>query len=76
MVVIYAFAGGKWWVQPTVASPFTDIDDHGNWQTDTHLGSSYAALLVKPSFKPAGTIDGLPVVRGDVIALARVAARR
>src|SRR5712692_3592502 len=25
-VVIFAYAGGQWWVQPTVANPMTSID--------------------------------------------------
>jgi hypothetical protein len=74
-VVIYAFAGGTWWVQPTVAEPLTDIDNKGNWITDTHLGTSYAALLVRASFKPPVTANTLPKVQGDVVAFARVAGR-
>jgi len=75
-IVIYAFAGGTWWVQPTIANPFTDIDTAGKWETDTHLGSSYAALLVKDSFKPSATLGALPGVQGDVVAVVRVAGLR
>jgi hypothetical protein len=50
------YAGGTWYVQLTVAAPLTDIDNSGKWETDTHLGSGYAALLVKQSFKPAATV--------------------
>jgi len=75
-VVVYVLAGGTWWVQPTVASPFTDIDDNGKWETDTHLGSTYAALLVKPSFKALPTTDALPSAHGDVVAVVRVAGTK
>jgi hypothetical protein len=75
-VVVYVFAGDRWWVQPTAANPLTDIDATGNWETDTHLGSSYAALLVRQSFRPSATIEALPSVQGDVIAVVRVAGVR
>ena len=68
-VVVYAFAGGTWWVQPTAASPFTDIDGSGDWQTITHLGSTYAVLLVKSSYKPSATTTDVPKVGGDVVAV-------
>ncbi len=66
-VVIYTFSGDAWWVQPTVANPFTDINESGKLETDTHLGHSYAALLVKPSFQPPSTTDRLPEVGADVV---------
>jgi hypothetical protein len=69
-VVIYAY-GDKWYVQPTVAAPLTDIDEEGKWETKTHGGLEYAALLVKPSFKPSATLEILPKVGGDVIAVAK-----
>ena len=75
-VVVYVFAGDRWWVQPTVANPFTDIDANGNWETDTHLGSSYAAILMRPSFRPSATLDTLPNVQGDIVAVVRVAGVR
>jgi Ca2+-binding RTX toxin-like protein len=72
-VVVYAYAGGTWWVQPTAANPLTDIDRTGKWETDTHLGSTYAALLVRQSFKPSATIGTLPNVQGDIVAIVKVA---
>src|SRR2546423_4648027 len=50
-VVIFARTD-KWYVQPYIASPDTSINDDGSWENDTHLGSEYAALLVKTSYKP------------------------
>lgn len=74
-VVVYAFAGGNWWVQPTTAEPLTDVNEAGEWTTETHLGTSYAALLVKPSYRPENVIVRLPSVDGDVIAIDRKAGR-
>jgi len=69
-VVIYAY-GDKWYVQPTVAAPLTDIDEEGKWEAKTHGGLEYAALLVKPSYKPSATLETLPKAGGDVIAVAK-----
>jgi hypothetical protein len=74
-VVVYAFAGGTWWVQPTTAEPLTDIDDSGKWETDTHLGITYAVLLVKASFNAPATASTLPRVQADVIAVTREAGK-
>lgn len=75
-VVVYAFAGGNWWVQPTSDSPLTDISENGRWTADTHLGTRYAALLVKPAYKPSAVITKLPEVGGDVLAVDHVAGRQ
>jgi hypothetical protein len=76
-VVIYAYAGGQWWVQPTVANPMTSIDaSSGKWETDTHLGRNYAALLVRSSYKAPATSDSIPAVGGDVLATDTVAGKK
>lgn len=76
-VVVYSYAGGQWWVQPTVANPMTSIDaSNGKWETDTHLGRSYAALLVRKSYKPPATTDSVPEVGGDVLVTDTVAGKR
>lgn len=67
-VVVYAHTN-TWYVQPTTANPYTVIGSSGNWKTSTHPGAEYAALLVKPSFKPEPTVDALPPVSGDVLAV-------
>lgn len=60
-VVIYAQAGGTWFVQPFVDSPWTDIKAGGKWETETHGGSTYAALLVRRSdFKATAQVRTLP----------------
>jgi len=68
-VVIYAFAGGKWWVQPLTDAPLTDIGANSTWQTDTHRGFQYAALLVTRTYLPIATLSTLPKVGGDVVAV-------
>ena len=67
-IVLYAFTD-KWYVQPTVASPYTSIREDGNWSNWTHLGKRYAGLLVRPSFRPKSTLQMLPSVGGDVIGV-------
>jgi hypothetical protein len=72
-VVLYAHT--DWWfVQPLGSDPYTDLDSNGNWTNWTHLGHRYAALVVRPSFKPNAKVQALPPVGGDVIAKAEVAA--
>lgn len=75
-VVVYTLAGGTWWVQPTAAEPLTDIDHGGKWKTITHLGSTYAALLVKSSYSPPATINSVPKTGGDVLATSIVPGRK
>jgi hypothetical protein len=62
----------RWYIQPTEAEPFTTIEEGGTWSNWTHTGKKYAALLVKPSFKPSATYNSLPGVGGDVIAKIEV----
>ncbi|MDJ0654485.1 MAG: hypothetical protein QNJ40_10050 [Xanthomonadales bacterium] len=68
-VVIYARAH-LWYVQPTIENPHTSIGADGDWKTWTHLGDRYAALLVKPSYRPPSTPGSLPEVGDDVLAIA------
>ncbi|HET9378743.1 MAG TPA: hypothetical protein VFO40_27475, partial [Chthoniobacterales bacterium] len=70
-VVIYARSGDKWWAQPTAASPQTHIGNDGKWESETHGGTEFAALLVKASYKPEATRGTIPGVGGDVIAVAK-----
>jgi hypothetical protein len=44
-IVLYAKTG-KWWVQPLIDQPLTDIRPDFSWTNATHLGTHYAALLV------------------------------
>jgi hypothetical protein len=68
-VVVFARTN-TWYVQPYIDSSDTSINEDGTWKTDTHLGSQYAALLVKNSYKPPTTTGKLPLVGGAVLAIA------
>jgi hypothetical protein len=73
-VVIYARADA-WYVQPTpYASHPIQPDD--TWNSWTHTGSSYAALVVRKDFKPLARLDVLPHVEGDVLARAIVEGKK
>lgn len=67
----------RWYVQLYTAAPLTDINpSDGRWQTRIHLGDEYAVVLVKPSYNPPSTLLELPKIGGDIIYIAREAARR
>lgn len=68
-IVLYA-KSGKWWVQPLVDQPMTVLQKNFNWTNATHLGTDYAALLVKPGFRPQTALDSLPEPGPDVLAVA------
>jgi len=74
-VVIYVFAGGKWWVQPYDYSPRTSLSSTLKFETETHGGTIYAALLVRSAYQPKPTLAVLPEVGGDVVARQRVAGK-
>jgi len=67
-VVLFARAG-LWWVQPFADRPYTQIQG-SNWKGTTHPGNAYAALLVKPDYKPPPTTKTLPEAGGNVLAVA------
>jgi hypothetical protein len=69
-LVIYSKSGGLWWLQPLLTSPFTQILPDGVWRNETHLGTSYAVLLVDAGYHPAAVLDQLPERGKGVIALA------
>ena len=75
-VVVWSYAGGQWWVQPTAAAPKTPIDPEGNWGCDAHPGFQYAAALVTANFTPRSVVPKEPEVGGDVLAVDIVARRR
>jgi hypothetical protein len=70
-IVLYAKTG-KWWVQPLIDQPFTSLRPNFQWTNATHLGSDYAALLVKESFKPEATLESIPQADDNVLAVAVV----
>ena len=73
-VVVYARADA-WYIQPT---PFSlqSIGEDNKWATWTHTGSSYAALVVRKTYKPLTRLDVLPQIDADVLARAIVDGRK
>lgn len=66
-VVLFARTN-KWWVQPLADSPYTQIVN-GKWQSETHLGTNYAAVLVAPAYRAPATAESLPTIGTDVLAI-------
>ena len=73
-VVVYARADA-WYIQPT---PFAmlPIGADSKWKTWTHTGSSYAALVVRSTYKPLTRLDVLPQVDADVLSRTIVDGRK
>jgi hypothetical protein len=73
-VLVYARADA-WYIQPT---PFTlqPIESDGTWETWTHTGSNYAALVVRKEYKPMTRLDVLPQIDADVLARQIVEGRK
>jgi len=69
-IVLFARAG-PWWVQPLADQPFTAIRRDSTWESITHLGTEYAALLVEPGYRPPVRTDELPGIDERVVAVAR-----
>jgi signal transduction histidine kinase len=59
-IVLYAKGQSTWWVQPFADHPFTKIQGDSVWNSQTHPGIEYAALLVGPDYHPQFTADVLP----------------
>lgn len=67
-IVLYA-RSGVWWIQPFTIQPFTRIQADSTWKNSTHLGTEYAALLVKSGYRPASKLVTLPKEGDDVVAV-------
>ncbi len=74
-VVVYA-GTDRWYVQPTVTSPFTRLQGNSTWHLRTHLGHDYAALLVRKGFQPPAVTDALPPLGPQVVACCTSAPAR
>jgi hypothetical protein len=70
-IVLFA-KSGLWYVQPLRSKPYTTIQADSRWSASTHLGSEYAALLVRETYRPPQKLEALPPVGGDVLAVTRV----
>jgi signal transduction histidine kinase len=68
-IVLYA-RSGAWYVQPFTDQPFTKIQPDSTWKNTTHLGTEYAALLVKPGYLPPSSVDVLPDKSASIVAVA------
>jgi hypothetical protein len=70
-IVLYAKTG-KWWVQPLIDQPMTDLRADFSWTNATHLGTHYAALLVRDGYRPLSALAFLPQTDANVLAVAVV----
>jgi len=68
-IVLYAKTG-KWWVQPLIEQPLTNVRPNAKWTNATHLGTHYAALLVKDGYRPERVLDSLPQTGDKILAVA------
>ena len=73
-IVIYALNKGTWYVQPLRSHAMTGVSGDGTWDTPTHLGTDYGALLVVKGYRPAPKLRTLPTVDGTVLAVATTKA--
>jgi signal transduction histidine kinase len=67
-VVVYARWEEGWWLQPFAWSDTINIRPDGQWETQTHGGTEFAALVVRAGYKPAPMVDVIPKLGGDVLA--------
>ena len=73
-ILLYAFADGRWWVQPFASTPRTEISDDGSWNAQIHLGTKYAALLTKEESVPPQVLETLPTIGKKIEASAIIKA--
>jgi hypothetical protein len=70
-IVVYA-RSGPWWVQPWPNQSLLPIHWNSTWNTTTHLGFEYAAMVVEPGYHPPATMDVLPGVGGPIVTIQTV----
>lgn len=75
MIVLYA-KDEKWWIQPLELKTYTQVGPNSTWINSTHLGTDYAALLVKKGFAPPLSMNQLPTAGGSIYAVASVKGQR
>jgi hypothetical protein len=72
-ILIYTRAADTWFIQPITGPRCrVPIASDGTWTNWTHLGSSYAAIVVQPEYCASSRLDILPSVGGPVLARAVV----
>jgi hypothetical protein len=62
-----------WTIQPVTAD-LTSIGKDGAWRARIHLGSRYAAILVKSSYRPPHSVPAIPAISESVLDVAIVDA--
>jgi len=67
-VAVYARWEEGWWLQPFAWSELVNIGPDGHWETQTHGGTEFAALVVRPGFKSEPMVVVVPKLGGDVLA--------
>jgi len=67
-VAVYARWEEGWWLQPFAWSELVNIGPDGHWETPTHGGTEFAALVVRPGFKAEPMVVVMPKLGGDVLA--------
>jgi TIR domain len=75
-IVVYAFAGGVWWAQPSVDAPLTRIEEDGGWMTTTHLGSTYKVFLVDDSYRVFHQATNIPNAGPGIVASVTVKGKQ
>jgi hypothetical protein len=70
-IVLFA-KSGQWYVQPLRTRPFTEIDAEGRWRSPIHLGTDYAAIVVREGYRPPNTTKVLPDLGAGVLAIVAV----
>jgi hypothetical protein len=70
-VVLFA-KSTVWYVQPMRHNPFTELDAQGRWRSTIHLGTAYAAMVVRDDYRPPDTTPALPNLDTRVVAIATV----
>jgi len=66
-VLVYVRAYGSWFIQPLARSMHSLRPDN-TWETWTHTGIRYAALLVTSDYEPLNKIDMLPEASQSILA--------
>jgi hypothetical protein len=73
-IVLYARSGNQWWIQPSLAAPFTQIRQDATWTATIHLGVEYGAVLVRGEYRTDAVISALPDLEGHTVAKASAPA--
>ncbi len=73
-ILVFAL-GDRWYIQPWENRPWVS-HQRGRWSTETHGGYEFVVYLVSAAYRLPATIDSLPRVGGEVLAMARATPGR